>query len=225
MKKLPCTSIIFDCDGVIFDSNELKVKAFKNTLSPYPSDKIEAFINYHQKNAGVSRYVKFRAFLTEFIHQPFDIKEYEKLLTIYGKECQRLYQKAPLTQGCRATLKMLSAAIPLYIASGSDETELQTIFKQRNLTQYFRKIFGSPKTKTECVQAALNDLGTNKAVVMVGDAKSDWQAAQKNNIQFIFMSQYSENKAIMQDLATNFDTIETLEYLPECLALPSNYDK
>jgi HAD superfamily hydrolase (TIGR01549 family) len=225
MKKLPCSSVIFDCDGVIFNSNELKVKAFRDTLSPYPPDSVEAFIAYHKKNAGVSRYVKFRAFLTDFIHQPFDPNEYEQLLAVYGEECQRLYQDAPLTPGCKATLKILSAAIPLYIASGSDETELQTIFKQRNLTQYFRKIFGSPKTKTECVQAALNDLGTNKAVVMVGDAKSDWQAAQKNNIQFIFMSQYSENKAIMPDLATNFKTIETLEYLPDCLALPKKYDE
>jgi HAD superfamily hydrolase (TIGR01549 family) len=223
MNKLPCSSIIFDCDGVIFDSNELKVEAFRNTLSSYPANNVEAFISYHKKNAGVSRYVKFRAFLTEFIHQPFDANEYEKLLAVYGEECQRLYQNASLTPSCKTTLETLSTVIPLYVASGSDELELQAIFKQRNLIPYFRKIFGSPKTKMECVQAALDDLGTNKAVVMVGDAKSDWQAAQKNNIQFIFMSQYSENKAIMQDLATN--TIETLESLPEYLALPSKYNE
>ena len=219
MNKLPYSSIIFDCDGVIFDSNELKVQAFRNTLSSYPQNSIDEFISYHKKNAGISRYVKIRTFLTEFINKPYDSIEYEQLLAIYGKECQSLYKDALLTPGCRKILKIFSIVAPLYVASGSDELELQAIFKQRNLLQYFQKIFGSPKTKKECVQAALNDLGKDKVAVMVGDAKSDWQAAKEHNIQFIFMSKYSENFETMQDLATN--TIKTLETLPNYLKLLS----
>ena len=214
-----CTGIIFDCDGVVFDSNELKIEAFRKTLSAYPSDIVEAFISYHKQNAGISRYVKFRIFITEFLGEEFGQDKYERLLDSYGMECRALYQQASMTPGSSHVLKEASNIVPLYIASGSDELELTDVFKQRQLSKYFVKILGSPKTKSECVQEALNDIGFCKGVVMVGDAESDWRAAQDAGISFIFMSRYSERRDAMKLLAHKhgFGVIDTLECLKEKL--------
>ena len=37
--------IILDCDGVIFNSNSLKIDAFRRVLSQYSTRKVEDFIN------------------------------------------------------------------------------------------------------------------------------------------------------------------------------------
>jgi len=217
--KIPCTSIIFDCDGVIFDSNQLKIEAFRKTLSVYPADVVEAFILYHIQNAGISRYVKFRAFIVDFLGITFVKEEYEELLDNFGRKCRELYLQASLTPGSSSVLKKLSDTVPLYVASGSDELELNDVFKQRQLHNYFVKVLGSPKTKSECVLEALKDIGSSKNVVMIGDARSDWLAAQEVGISFIYMSRFSENHGVMTELSKKhgFCEIETLEQLKDIL--------
>ena len=48
---------VFDCDGVILDSNLLKTIAFSKSLPEYP-EKVSKFIDYHKANGGISRYKK-----------------------------------------------------------------------------------------------------------------------------------------------------------------------
>ena len=58
---------IFDCDGVILDSNKIKTNAFKQALKDEPRDKIEQLVKYHKENGGVSRYKKFEYFYKKFV--------------------------------------------------------------------------------------------------------------------------------------------------------------
>ena len=58
-------TIIFDCDGVILNSNKLKTEAFKETLSNYKKELVDEFISYHESNGGISRYEKIRYFVEE----------------------------------------------------------------------------------------------------------------------------------------------------------------
>ena len=50
---------IFDCDGVIINSNQIKNETFKEVLKNENVDLVSDFIKYHQDNGGVSRYEKF----------------------------------------------------------------------------------------------------------------------------------------------------------------------
>ena len=50
-------AIIFDLDGVIAESADIKTEAFKELIADYPK-KIDEIINYHLVSAGISRYVK-----------------------------------------------------------------------------------------------------------------------------------------------------------------------
>ena len=42
-------SLIFDCDGVILNSNTVKTEAFKNILNNYDLNAVDEFIDYHRK--------------------------------------------------------------------------------------------------------------------------------------------------------------------------------
>lgn len=212
---IPCKAIIFDCDGVIFDSNALKTAAFREVLAAYPQEVVDEFIVYHQTNGGISRYVKLRVFLTDFLKTSVDEEKLQKLLNDFGSSCQRLYQQADLTPGCLTVLETLSQHIPLYVASGSDEAELRQVFTGRDLDKYFRGIYGSPKTKQDCVAEIIQKLDFRKEIVFVGDAESDWKAATKENLNFVFMAKFSDaaNSMKQKSKENNFPVIDTLEEL------------
>ena len=210
-------AIIFDCDGVLFDSNSLKSKAFREILCAYPQAVVNDFITYHRRQGGVSRYVKLRAFFADFLRVSVNEQELKRLLSEFSNACQKLYQEANLTPGCLNLLEQLSPRIPLFVASGSDQEELNQVFARRNLTQFFQGIYGSPKTKKACVTEIMNQLSSNLRVVMIGDAESDWLASQEAGIDFIFMNKYSDAVKTMKKIAKieNFTEIETLrELLP-----------
>lgn len=214
--KLAYTAVVFDCDGVIFDSNALKTQAFREILRAYPPAIVEEFVSYHQRKGGVSRYVKLRAFFTDFLQIPVDEAALENLLLEFGRACQRLYQTAALTPGCLATLETLSQQAALYVASGSDEAELRQIFVDRHLARFFQKVYGSPKTKKDCVAEIVREVGADARILLVGDAESDWRAAREFDADFIFMARFSEARAMMSEKAKTekFPVIDTLEDLP-----------
>lgn len=186
--------IIFDCDGVLIDSNMLKCRAFGKSVEEYPNDIVDGFVDHCKKNFGISRYVKFEEFFKYFANEPFDEKKYHLFLKRYGKLCEDLYSAADFTPGVENLLYLLRKLNKkLYVASGSDEVELNEVLKKRDLHRYFQAIYGSPKQKAECVSVILKKNPGLKAV-FIGDALSDLNAAQKHGLDFIYMSEYSVQK-------------------------------
>ena len=54
--------ILWDFDGVILDSDKIRVEGFKQSLKDYPSNQVQALLDYHHRNGGLSRYNKFKFF-------------------------------------------------------------------------------------------------------------------------------------------------------------------
>ena len=66
------STLLFDCDGVILDSNRLKTSAFFTAALPYGMRAAEALVEYHRENGGISRYRKFTYFLQEIVKTPVE---------------------------------------------------------------------------------------------------------------------------------------------------------
>ena len=211
--------VVFDCDGVIFDSNALKTEAFRQTLEAYPAEQVQAFIAYHQREGGVSRYVKLQRFADEIagLEPPTDAVV-QGLLERFGNVCRDLYEVAPLTPGAETLLRGLASLTPLYVASGSDEAELRDVFRKRGLESLFSAIYGSPRRKTDCV-AEVRRGHPGERGLMVGDARSDWQAAIDNDLDFAFMTDFTDNPALSDEIvgAARATTIPSLLALSEIL--------
>ena len=200
---MPCFSpydvIIFDCDGVILDSNSMKITAMGNALrnAQYPNDLIDTAINAFLNNFGKSRQYHCQYFV-ETLHglqgqQSIDLQK--SILAHYSQAVEDEYLKVPMTEGALALLDSLKNK-PLYVASGSEEAQLIRTFEKRQLSQYFKGIFGSPETKSNNVKSIIvQHPGQN--ILFVGDAVADYQAATANAIDFIFYSPYSNVKETM----------------------------
>jgi len=202
--------IILDCDGVIFDSNNLKIEAFKNSLNEYNSKIVENFINYFKENFGTSRYNLTRVFIENFLEIKFSQNLYQKILENYGVECVKLYTQASFTTKCIDFIDFYKNK-KLYVASGSDEVELNRVFEQRKIRGNFEKVYGSPISKTILVEKICKE-NEGKNIVMIGDAKSDYLATKDNNIDFIFMKDYSTS----QDMKNN-NSLTTIDNLGDLI--------
>ncbi|MFE8102957.1 HAD hydrolase-like protein [Brenneria goodwinii] len=180
---------IFDCDGVILDSNQLKLDAMKKALGEYPVQDIAACIDYFSKNFGRSRYHHVEHFLKNFIRCSAENyqQKYDDIIFKYADFCLNLYKKAKVNTGFVDFISNVKS--DKYVASGSDENELKQVFAERGLDIYFSDIFGSPESKVNNVKKIL-ERGYSKGV-MFGDALGDLIAAEKNNIDFIFLSDLS----------------------------------
>lgn len=207
--------VIFDCDGVLINVNLLKCEAFGKAVEAYPSDIVGNFVDYCKETFGVSRYVKFKEFLSDFAREPFEEDKYNSLLSRYSNICKEVYGLADLTTGCtNLLLELCNSNKKLYVASGSDEEELNTVFIGRNLDKYFNGIYGSPKTKSECAAIILNN-NSNKKAVFIGDTLSDMKTAKEHKIDFIYMSKFTVQSKEQDKLCRNEATkvICTLEDL------------
>lgn len=192
-------TIILDCDGVIFNSNDLKIEAFRKAIAAYPSSTVSDFIVYFRNNFGTSRYHLARVFIEDFLKIDFDNDLYQEILQDYSKQCVHLYAHADLTEGLMDFLEQ-NITKKLFVASGSDQNELREVMRLRKLDNYFVDIFGSPKKKSDIVAGITVDY---PQAIMIGDAMSDFQAAQSSNIEFLFMAEYSTNSSMRLDTTLN----------------------
>lgn len=192
---------IFDCDGVILDSNQLKIEAMKNALEAHFSNSalVDECISYFRRNFGKSRFHHVAHFLDSVFVIPYEQKaQYEEsILADFSRQCRTLYLSAELTPGVVSFIERCHGK--KYVASGSEQDELRDIFVKRSLDKYFDGVFGSPTRKSEIIKHILQVENSNNAV-MIGDAESDMESAIKNKIDFVFYAPYSNVKSKMLEL-------------------------
>ncbi|MEH6957401.1 HAD family hydrolase [Neobacillus drentensis] len=216
---------IFDCDGVIMDTNHLKCEAFGKAVEGHSSELVENFVSHCKKTFGISRYIKFKEFLSDFAKEPFQEEKYNRLLNNYAITCKKIYMSADLTPGSKGLLLELSNLNKkIYVASGSDERELNEVFESRKLNKYFNGIYGSPKTKSECTANILKSYPNQKSV-FIGDSLSDMKTAIEHDIDFIYMSKYTVQSEEQDFLCRGGArmVISTLEELCNSLRKPNNF--
>lgn len=191
---------IFDCDGVILDSNQLKIDAMRNALESIVNDSVQVSkcVDYFRNNFGRSRFHHIDIFVEQFLllDTTLQTEVKESILKAYSYQCKSLYLKAELTPGFIDFIGRLKGN--KYIASGSEQQELRDVFATRKLDTYFNDIYGSPTKKSDLV-ANILALNSDKSAVMFGDAISDLEASQINDIDFIAYTPFSN---VPEELAT-----------------------
>lgn len=193
--KLPIAeyaTLVFDCDGVVLDSNKVKTEAFRQAALPYGTDAAEALVAHHVSNGGVSRYKKFQHFLDEIVQPEQKGPDLEALLANYAAAVREGLMTCAVAEG----LHELRKAYPYQrwlIVSGGDQKELREIFSARGLATLFDGgIFGSPQTKDDILCREI-DLGNiTMPALFLGDSTYDWRAASAQALEFIFVSGWTE---------------------------------
>ncbi|PTR05088.1 phosphoglycolate phosphatase-like HAD superfamily hydrolase [Nitrosospira sp. Nsp5] len=187
MKTAHWQAIIFDFDGVVVESGNIKTQAFGNLYRTYGETVMTAVMQYHSANGGMSRYQKFHYFQQHLLKKPPLTPDEEQLL---DQRFSELVVEAVIASetvpGAAELIRKEAARIPLFIASGTPEAELKTIVMRRGLAPYFTAVRGSPTPKQMLIADILSSHALSpERVLMIGDALIDYQSAQANKIAFL----------------------------------------
>lgn len=190
-------TLIFDCDGVILNSNQVKTDAFYNAARPYGKALADKLVDYHVNHGGISRYAKFEYFLKNII--PEDIldkdtfnSQLKVLLTSYAQLVHQGLLECEIAPGLKE-LRDLTLDTKWLIVSGGDQAELNEIFSKRELSHLFDGgIYGSPDTKDEILSREIKNGNITEPALFLGDSKYDYEAATTANLDFVFLSDWSE---------------------------------
>jgi len=178
-------AIIFDFDGVILESCDIKTRAFRELFKSYPYH-VNEIVSYHREHGGVSRYKKFAYFYEEILKQPLEEGELEELGDRFSNLVLDEIRKCDFVPGAHEFLKKYSKKLRLFVASGTPEQELRAIVKERGLEAYFTGVYGTPATKSEIIKKILNEECLKKdEVIFVGDSETDYKEALKAGVPFV----------------------------------------
>lgn len=201
---------IFDCDGVILDSNKIKTEAFFEVVKGYGNDKAVAMVEYHKANGGISRFKKFEWFLKQIGDGQIREEELEALCNGYGRLVKQKLIDCPYTDGFEILLRILNTrGIKPYVVSGGFQDELIDVFKAKGISDKFEGIFGSPRDKRQILTEMVSARTLVGAGIFFGDAKADFLAAKDFEMRFVFVKKYSEALdwfATMRDEVAGIDT-------------------
>lgn len=199
-------AIIFDFDGVILESAEIKTDAFRELFSEHAS-KIEEIVGYHLLNGGISRYVKFRYIYERILGIGLSKQKERELGERFSQIALQKILDAPFVAGAKEFLDEKRGKYQFFIASGTPDAELLDIIRIRQLGGYFQEAHGSPMKKIDIINAIIKNYRFAKEeVVYVGDAQSDLIAAEEAKIVYIerrsdFRAKPGDHSLIVRDLS------------------------
>lgn len=183
-------TIVFDCDGVILNSNKIKTQAFYQVALPYGEAQAQTLVDYHVRHGGISRYQKFAWFI-ERVLQDRSIS-LDSLLTAYAQTVQKALLECEVADGL-FKLKEQTKHANWLVCSGADQAELRQIFALRQLDKLFDGgIFGSPDDKKMILSKQINNRNIQQPALFIGDSRYDHKSAMSANLDFIFLSKWSE---------------------------------
>lgn len=185
-------ALVFDCDGVILDSNKIKTNAFYQATKIYGNKPAQALVDYHIQNGGISRYEKFRYLMTDILDRRIDQDEIDALLEVFSYEVKQGLMTCTVAEGLDE-LRDRTKDATWFVVSGGDQLELRDIFAVRGLDQFFDGgIYGSPETKDAILAREIDSQTINRPALFLGDSKYDYLAASKARLDFIFISSWTE---------------------------------
>jgi len=183
---------VWDCDGVVLNSNKVKTQAFYNAALPYGVEAAQLLVDYHVANGGISRYKKFELFLAEIVSSKIEGPTLNELLKAYASEVYTGMLECEMVEGL-LELREKMADTRWLIVSGGDQTELRDVFSQRGILDWFDGgIFGSPDTKDEVIEREIANCNISTPALFIGDSRYDHVASSNAGLDFVFFSQWTE---------------------------------
>ena len=179
--------IVFDFDGTLIDSNQLKYDAF---FKLFPSDDLHKKIvtEVLSEILEESRYVILREIIKRLNTEMNEVEldnnvqvlatKYNVIVVDGAKHCKE-------KSGAKEVLESLSKRYNLYLNSTTPETSLKDIVKHRKWENYFCDIFGYPNDKKVVLLNIIKKESINPdELLVVGDGMSDMDSSKRTGCKF-----------------------------------------
>lgn len=182
-------TILFDCDGVLINSNKFKYNLFLKYASKILSfNEYSIFIESKEMNFGISRFKKFQKIFE--LSNISDRKIQKKIINSFNNEVYEKYLSCDTVNNLQ---KIYNKKSNWFVISGSKQSELRKILKVKKLDKYFKGIYGSPKNKQEIFNL-ISTFGIEKPILFIGDSRYDYITAKENKLDFLYVYGWSMKK-------------------------------
>lgn len=182
----PFKQIIFDFDGVLLQSADLKTKAFAHAYEDEAPELINAVVAYQEAHGGIGRREKFRFFERSIFGRQASEERIDDLCAQFKSFISDRILEVPEVAGARALLEYLHGKVKMHVVSGMPQDELNNICARRALTSFFENLIGVPVTKPEAFASILKCTGClSHEVLAIGDATTEFAAARDLCIPFL----------------------------------------
>jgi phosphoglycolate phosphatase-like HAD superfamily hydrolase len=178
-------AIVFDFDGVILESAEVKTEAFLELYADHP-DKLDAIREYHVSQAGISRYTKFEHIQRNILGLPYTAEVKQRVSAEFERLTRERIFRCPEVPGAGALLLGLRGRALRIVGSGTPQPELDLVVAQRRMEDWFEEWWGSPRMKADILRDVMaRHRLSPRQVLMVGDGMSDYDAAREAGTRFL----------------------------------------
>ena len=185
-------SIIFDCDGVILNSNHIKTQAFFNVTKKYGIDYATNLQEYHILKGGISRYEKFDYFFREILKRKPVKNEMDQILNNFSLNVKNQLLDCEVEKSL-LKFREISPDALWVVVSGGDQDELREVFDKRKLSKNFNGgIYGSPRNKYEIMDDLISSGKVPNKSLFIGDSEYDAKVASNFKLDFVFLSQWTD---------------------------------
>ncbi len=183
-------TLIFDCDGVILDSNTIKSDAFYQVTLPYGKEYASMLLDFHINNGGVSRYEKFEYFKKNIAKD--ESINIDELLSEFAARIKKAMLTCDICSDL-SQLKYQHIDKNWIVISGGNENEIKEIFEKRKILHLFNGgIYGSPKAKDTIFKKLLKKGLIKLPAIYFGDSRYDFEVAKKYDVDFKFIFGWTE---------------------------------
>jgi phosphoglycolate phosphatase-like HAD superfamily hydrolase len=203
--------VVFDFDGTLIESNEIKRRTFYEVTKNLVDADIllDKILSYPDSG---DRYDIFDTLIIELKLDREVFVSASKLSDSYTKICEYEISRAPEIKGAVKTIKELrSLGVKIFISSATPEITLQKIIDMRGWKDMINMALGSPDSKIDHLQTILTkNKYSISEVVYVGDSEVDRDAALLVGCRFVGIgkdwSRFSSKPSTLLNTLENFTT-------------------
>jgi len=196
--------VIFDFDGTLVDSNDIKRKSFYSVTKDIAGagNLLDKILSTPESG---DRYDIFETLSKELKLVNNINVESSKLSNHYTELCEYEVSRAPEIEGVSKTVNELKkTGVKLFISSATPENTLKRIIEMRKWNEMFDMVLGSPYSKIDHVAKILKDNNlTVSDILYVGDSEVDKNTALKIGCKFIGIGNNSKRFSIKPSVLLN----------------------
>ncbi len=199
-------TVCWDFDGVIKDSVAVKTEAYADLFADAGASLSARVRAHHEAHGGMSRFEKIPLYLS-WTGDKGAAATIDDYCARFSERVLTAVIESPWVPGVESYIRRNAHAQRFFLITATPLDEIETILEALSLREAFAGIYGAPMPKAQALARVLIETGDAPAdVLMVGDARSDLDAASANGVPFL-LRRTGINSDLIRIAGTSFGNL------------------